>query len=240
MRKRARIATSAAFGVLAMLLAAGGMESVRAEAQRQRSELLEQYGGEVASLVVARRELGAGSVVGEGDVEQRDWLADLAPEGSFTSTADVVGARLSAPVAKGAPLNELDVVEQESAIEVPEGRVAVTVRLGERAGVPAEVANGARVLLYESAEAGVRLITGDAVALVPTQGTGSAVSGERSLTLAVLPSEVAGVLSASGSGSLRVALPADDVDEQVGADGLGGAAMAGAPTSVGAQTGDGA
>ena len=70
MKRRARIATSAAFGVLALLLAAGGMESVRADAQRQRSELLAQYGGEVASLVVARRELAAGSVVGEAFLER--------------------------------------------------------------------------------------------------------------------------------------------------------------------------
>lgn len=239
MKRRARIATSAAFGVLALLLAAGGMESVRADAQRQRSELLAQYGGEVASLVVARRELAAGSVVGEGDVEQRDWLTDLASEGSFTDVADVLGARLSSPVAKGSPLTELDVTEQATSIEVPEGRVAVTVRLTDRAGVPAEVANGARVLVYESADAGVRLITGDAVALVPSQGVGSAGAGERSLTLAVLPAEVADVLAVSGAGSLRVALPADDVDEVASAAALG-SGDAKAPESVGAQTGDGA
>ena len=102
MRRRARIATSAACGVAAALLAMGGVQSARADVQRERSELLERYGGEVASLVIARRELASGSVVSESDVEQRDWLADLAPEGAFTSVGDIVGSRLTSPVAKGA------------------------------------------------------------------------------------------------------------------------------------------
>ena len=228
MRRRTRIATSAAFGVLAALLAAGGMESVRADAQRQRSELLERYGGEVASLVVARRELSAGTVVGEGDIEQRDWLSDLAPEGAFTSTSEVVGARLTSAVAKGAPLTEVDTAQTEGALEVPEGRVAVTVRLSDRAGAPAEVANGARVLVYEARDSSVQLLCDDAVALVASAG-GTSAAGDRTLTLAVSPDDVASVLAASGAGSLRVALPADDVE----GDASGGTA---APSSVAAQT----
>ena len=44
MRRRARIATSAACGVAAALLAMGGVQSARADVQRERSELLERYG----------------------------------------------------------------------------------------------------------------------------------------------------------------------------------------------------
>lgn len=112
MRRRARIATSAACGVAAALLAMGGVQSARADVQRERSELLERYGGEVASLVIARRELASGSVVSESDVEQRDWLADLAPEGAFTSVGDIVGSRLTSPVAKGAPLTRSTVTSR--------------------------------------------------------------------------------------------------------------------------------
>ena len=144
MRRRARIATSAACGVAAALLAMGGVQSARADVQRERSELLERYGGEVASLVIARRELASGSVVSESDVEQRDWLA---PEGAFTSVGDIVGSRLTSPVAKGAPLTRLSIASGEGDVEVPEGRVAVSVRAGERAGIPLDVASGARVLV---------------------------------------------------------------------------------------------
>lgn len=228
MRRRARIATSAACGVAAALLAMGGVQSARADVQRERSELLERYGGEVASLVIARRELASGSVVSESDVEQRDWLADLAPEGAFTSVGDIVGSRLTSPVAKGAPLTRLSTASGEGDVEVPEGRVAVSVRAGERAGIPLDVASGARVLVYEAADGGVRLVCGDALVL---GGSSTRSSSDASLTLAVYPDEVSGVLTAAAASALRVVLPADDVAvEPAAVDG-------GAPTSVAPETG---
>ncbi len=97
--------------------------------QRERSELLERYGGEVASLVIARRELASGSVVSESDVEQRDWLADLAPEGAFTSVGDIVElAHVSRR--QGRPAHASSIASGEGDVEVPEGRVAVSVRVG--------------------------------------------------------------------------------------------------------------
>lgn len=228
MRRRARVATSVVCGVAAALLAMGGAQSARAEAQRERSELLERYGGEVASLVVARRELASGSVVSEADVEERDWLADLAPEGAFTSVGDIVGTRLTSPVAKGAPLTRLSVASGEGDVEVPEGRVAISARAGERVGIPADVASGARVLVYEAAGDGVRLICADALVL---GGPAGRSSSDASITLAVYPDEVSGVLAASAAGTLRVALPADDVVAQTQTAGEQ------APTSVAPETG---
>lgn len=228
MRRRARVATSVVCGVAAALLAMGGAQSARAEAQRERSELLERYGGEVASLVVARRELASGSVVSEADVEERDWLADLAPEGAFTSVGDIVGTRLTSPVAKGAPLTRLSVASGEGDVEVPEGRVAISARAGERVGIPADVASGARVLVYEAAGDGVRLVCADALVL---GGSADRSSSDASITLAVYPDEVSGVLAASAAGTLRVALPADDVVAQAQTAGEQ------APTSVSPETG---
>lgn len=228
MRRRARVATSVVCGVAAALLAMGGAQSARAEAQRERSELLERYGGEVASLVVARRELASGSVVSEADVEERDWLADLAPEGAFTSVGDIVGTRLTSPVAKGAPLTRLSVVSGEGDVEVPEGRVAISARAGERVGIPSDVASGARVLVYEAAGDGVRLVCADALVL---GGSAGCSSSDASITLAVYPDEVSGVLAASAAGTLRVALPADDVVAQAETAGEQ------APTSVAPETG---
>lgn len=230
MRRRARVAASAACGVAAALLALGGVQSARAEAQQERSEMLERYGGEVASLVVARRELASGSVVTESDVEERDWLADLAPEGALTSVGDIVGLRLTSPVAKGSPLTRLAVASGEGDVEVPEGRVAVSVRVGERSGIPADVASGARVLVYEAIDGGVRLVCGDALVLGAGTDSSRSSSGS-SLTLAVYPDEVSQVLTAASVGSLRVALPADDVTAETDP------AQAGAPSSVQPETG---
>ena len=232
MRRRTRLVASAACGVLAALLAAAGAESARAQARQERSESLERYGSEQTTLVVARRELASGSTVSEGDVEERDWLSDLAPEGALTSLDDVVGTRLTSPVAKGAPLTQLDFASGEGDVEVPEGRVAVSVRIGDRAGVPADVPAGSRALLYEAAEGGARLVCSDATVLGGAAGSSYAGS-DRALTVAIRPDEVSRVLSASFAGSLRFALPADDVAApEDGSDT--------APTSVAAETGGGA
>lgn len=139
-----------------------------------------------------------------------------------------MGSRLTSPVAKGAPLTRLSIASGEGDVEVPEGRVAVSVRAGERAGIPLDVASGARVLVYEAADGGVRLVCGDALVL---GGSSTRSSSDASLTLAVYPDEVSGVLTAAAAGALRVVLPADDVAvEPAAVDG-------GAPTSVAPETG---
>lgn len=232
MRRRARLATSAACGALALMLAAAYAESARAEVRAERSEVLERYGGEVASLVVAREELLQGDVVTEADVEVREWLVDLAPAGSLSSVGDVVGMRLTSSVAAGSPLTELDFAGQDGAIEVPEGRVAVSARLGDRSGVPAEVPAGSRVLAYEDADGAVRLLSSDVVVLAAPAGT-SRSSSERSITLAALPGDVMALLASGSAGTLRIAVPAEDV----ATDELGGRSVARAPTTVEAEGG---
>lgn len=124
---------------------------------------------------------------------------------------------------QGRPITRLSIASGEGDVEVPEGRVAVSVRAGERAGIPLDVASGARVLVYEAADGGVRLVCGDALVL---GGSSTRSSSDASLTLAVYPDEVSGVLTAAAAGALRVVLPADDVAvEPAAVDG-------GAPTSV--------
>ena len=165
MKRRVRLATSAACGMLAMLLAAAAADSARAEVRSERAEVLERYGGEVTQLVVARRELPAGSVLAESDLEMREWLADLAPAKAVTSFDDVVGVRLAASVSAGEPLTELDVTAAEGAVEVPEGRVAVSVKIGDKSGVAADTPAGSRVLAYVSSASGVKLVSADVVVL---------------------------------------------------------------------------
>ncbi len=229
MRRRVRLATSAAFGALAALLAFAGTEAARAEVRSERAEVLERYGGEVTQLVVAKDELASGDVVSESDVEVREWLADLAPARAITSLDDVVGVRLTSSVSSGEVLTELDLAGAEGAIEVPEGRVAVSVKLGDKSGVASDTPAGSRVLAYESSGGDVDLISSDVVVLGGA-GTSALGATERLITLAVDPACVTRVLSAGADGTLRLALPADDVE----VDGDEGQAVA--PTSVAAET----
>ena len=82
MRRRFRLMVSGACALVAALACGVYGQHVRDEAERVRTEALERYGGEVVSLLVAPDGLEAGEVVDRQNVVERDWLADLAPEGA--------------------------------------------------------------------------------------------------------------------------------------------------------------
>lgn len=217
MRRRTRLVLSAACGTLAMLLASSYAEAAQREAESARAEALERYGGEVTNLVVAREGLAAGDVVGESDVEVREWLADLAPEGSLSTVDDVVGQRLTSAVAAGSPLSEVAFAGGEGTVEVPDGRVAVTVRITDKTGVTGSLANGARLLVYEVGKDGTSLVSGDATVVGASERAGSAAASTgSSVTLAVAPECVTRVLRSGADGSLRLALPAEGVEGVTG------------------------
>lgn len=212
MRKHIRLITALACGLLAVLLAFAYGEQARAEVRAERSEVLERYGGEVTNLVVARRELASGEVISENNLEVQEWLADLAPEGAITDVSEVVGLRLSNSVAKGEPLNALDVASQEGALDIPDGRVAISVYVNDKTGLAQSVANGARVLCYRSVDDGLKAICSDAFILANgVSGTSSLSTSTGTICLAVLPTYVEDVLAASSDGSLRLALPGEGV-----------------------------
>lgn len=243
MRRRVRVAISVAFGLMAVMLAVSHADSVRAEAERERTEMLERYGGEVTTLVVARKAAAAGEVVDESLVEEREWLSALAPEGAVTSIDEVVGKRLTSAVAAGEPLNDVNFASEGGGVEVPEGRVAVSVRLSDRSGLSSDVAAGSRVLAYVAASGGVRPLTSDVVVLSAGTQTGGATASERSVTLAVLPRDVSAVLAAASEGTLRLVLPADGLsgegaDERGEADAESGAATSGGTGESGAAAGE--
>lgn len=223
MRRNVRLITSIACGVLAAMLAFLYGESARAEVRAERSEVLERYGGEVTNLVVARMGLSTGTVISESNVEVREWLADLAPAGAITSLDDIVGVRLTSSVAAGEPLNELDVASGDGVLEVPSGRVAISVRLTDKTGLTSAVAKGARVVAYRNVDDSLKALTNNA--LVLSVSGGAEYSSSQSICLAVLPSSVEDVLAASSDGSLRLALPGEGVMNPVTSDGEDGTAQ---------------
>ena len=200
---------------LACALAAGAAfvayaDGVRGEAERVRSEALARYGGEVVELAVATRSLEVGSVVGAGDIEMREWLADLAPEGAVTSLDDVMGAEVTVPVAKGAAVTSLNFRGATDSADVPSGHVAVTIPVTDKLGIPREVAVGSRVVGYRVSDGGSSLVAAEMVVISASGGQG--MSTAQSVTVAVLPQDVSALLTASSSGELRLVMPAEDVD----------------------------
>lgn len=217
MSLRFRFVFAGACAMLVALLCALYARHVRGEAERVRQESIERYGGEVVSLVVAPEGLDAGDVVGYGNVTQRDWLVDLAPEGAITSVDEALGMSVSVPVAPGAPVCELNVRDDSSMPDVPTGLVAVSLPLTDKLGLSRGVAQGSRLVAFEVSRDGARLISnGVQVVVAPAEQTGLAANTQ--VTVAAPPDDVPAILSASASGDLRLAVPATDVRMDVPAD----------------------
>ena len=210
MKRRVRLATSAACGVLAMLLAAAAADAARAEVRSERAEVLERYGGEVTKVVVAGQALEVGDVVSRQIVAERDWVSDLVPKGSYVSLDEVVGRQVTVPASEGSPVTQLNFREAATSADVPDGYVAASVPFGEKLGLPSDIGVGTRVVAFRVGESGARVLSDD-VQVISSLGEGGALGTRASVTLAVRPQAVAELLVAGGEGSLRLIVPAEGV-----------------------------
>ena len=237
MSKRFRLILSAAFGVLALMACLGYGEQVRAEAETDRAEALERYGGELVAIVVAARDLEAGEKVDSLTCEERDWVAELVPEGSLTSLEDSLGLTLTSPVSAGTPITHTAVREDSATLAIPEGTVAMSVSLGDKTGVSSDVALG----VYRVLDGETRTVSTDLTVIGTSEGSGATGSA---ITVAVPIDDVAAFIAAATDGSLRLVQPADglyQVEQDVAADAAEGDAPAAdpvAPSNVPAEEGN--
>lgn len=219
MSGRFRMVFSMACAVLAVLLCVNYANHVQEQAERQRSEMLERYGGEVVTLVVSSAALEPGDMATPSNVTTREWLAALAPEGALTDLNDVLGKEVGNAAPQGVPLTEVTFRTSSAMADVPTGRVAVTVPVTDKLGIAHDVAQGSTLAAYTVTSEGTSLISSSMTVLaVPTTGAYGATG---QITVAVLPDEVPAVLSASASNDLRFVMPGDGVgqdEDQLRAD----------------------
>lgn len=211
MRGRLRFVVAGACAALTVALCLLYGRQVRDEAERVRSEALERYGGEVVTLAVASRGLEAGDVVSAQNVAERDWLSDLAPQDAVVDLDDVMGSKVTVPVAAGVPLTTLNFRSDDEAIEVPSGRVALTIPVTDKCALPATADAGTRLVAYEVRDSGARVVS-EGLQVLRVSGDQGLGGVRATLTAAVEPDDVAQVLAASAEGTLRLALPAGDVE----------------------------
>lgn len=252
MSLRFRVVLSSACALLAVMACLAYASGVREEAERVRAEVLERYGGEVVTLVVASTRLEPGDVVSQSNVSTREWVADLAPEGAVVSLADALGREVGVATEKGAPLTQLTFRSSSDLADVPDGHVALSIPLTDKLGVPRGIGQGATLVAYAVTNEGTRLVSGEMTVLAAPVATALGSGGQ--LTLSLLPDDVAAVLTASASGDLRLVMPAgeatvvetqppasvEDVAGQADGGALeGGASGQDADEAAGAQAGEG-
>lgn len=212
MTRRTRLIVSFGCAALAVVCCLAYANRVKEGVEQAQAQALERYGGEVTTLVVSQRAIEAGEVVAASDVEERDWLASLAPDQAIVRMDDVVGREITVPIVEGAPLTELNFRDATRMAEVPAGHVAVAVPITERLGVSRAIAVGSHVTMYRSVEGAAELLGSDAIVLVAPTSTGGDL-GRGTVTIAVRAEDVPTVLSASTSGDLRLVVPASDVTD---------------------------
>lgn len=209
MSLRFRVVFALACAALAVMLCLSYADTVRAEAQQQRDEALARYGGELTSLVVARKALEPGDVVESSDIYEREWVAELAPQGACTSVDDVLGKEITVPVAENTPLSELSFRERTELGEIPEGHVALCVAITDKLGISRAVAVGTKLMCYVVDAQGSELIAQD-VSVLAAPGEQAPQTSGAQLTLSIPFDRVSAVLSASAAGTLRIVIPADN------------------------------
>ena len=113
--------------MLCALCVLGYTQSVRGEAERARADVLARYGGDQVEVCVAKRDIAAGETVDSGAIETRLWVADLLPPEAVRQTSEVVGSKASSTVLSGEVLSARRFGAASAAIDVPDGKVAISV-----------------------------------------------------------------------------------------------------------------
>lgn len=209
MQKRKMMIASIACGVLCALCVLAYLLSVRGQIDQARTETLERFGGDQVEVCVAKRDIAPGQTIGSNDVESKLWVAALLPAGAIGAPSEAVGSQASSVILSGEVVTSRRLGGESSALEVPEGFVAVSVPAKNVQAVGGAVSPGLNVDVYSTGNTSTTRI-GQGLLVLAT----SASSDEKSsvevtwVTLAVKPGSVQELVTAAQSSSLYFTIPA--------------------------------
>ena len=198
--------SGAAAAALFMLYASG----VRVEAEQERRETIERFGGELVSVCVALRDIEPGEEIDEGNVAVEEWASSLLPADALTSLSASVGKTATSRIPRRAPLSGVYFERREDAASVPKGKVAVSVPSGAERAVGGALERGDSVDVYvTNGSVADRLTSAEVLdTSVLAEGGGDLAW----VTLAVNPSAVRELLAATSAGAVSLVAPGDGVD----------------------------
>jgi pilus assembly protein CpaB len=194
------------------------MESVAAPTDRTRP------------VVVAARDLAAGTILQPLDIKVVEWPAALAPATYASDEAAVLGRGLVAHVSADEPLLEAKLAQSGQGglpVVIPDGMRAVSVKVDEVIGVAGFVLPGTRVDVLatfgDRDEAVTRVILQNVEALAAGQTTQPDAQGKPQtvpvITLLVSPEEAEDLTLAATQGQIQLALRGTLDQESVRTDG---------------------
>ncbi len=210
MKRKKRLALSALAGFAAAAIALMAIGDVRAEAARTEQEALARYGGDLTAVCVATRGIDPGERIDEGNVEVVEWVSSMLPVDAVTSLKDAVGKTSTSRIPAGAPLSSVYFERRESALEIPQGKVAVSVSSDAEHAVGGVLERGEIVDVYLSRDA-----LADRLAQAEVLNTSTLANGGGDVSwviLAVDPEAVKELLAAASQGTVWLVIPNADVE----------------------------
>lgn len=186
------------------------MASVQGQADEARAETLARYGGEQVEVCVAARDIVAGERVDAGAVRMRLWVADLLPEDPVRLSSEVIGKTASSSIMKGEVISARRFSTNTTSLEVPQGKVAISVPAKEVQAVGGSLLPGMKVDIYSTGDTTTALIAeGVSVLATSTAKDGSTISGLTWVTIAADPGKVQELVASSSRASLYFTLPGE-------------------------------
>jgi len=157
MSQKKRVSISIAAGIVAALCATLFLWSHAQSATQARAEIIEQFEGGARQVLVAREQIGAGTVLGQSLFEEQTWPGMCLPEGTLDAASfkQIEGRRSTATILAGEALNRSRVFDRQLPLDrLAEGMTAVTLPADNVHALGGELLRGMRLTLMAATSTG--------------------------------------------------------------------------------------
>ena len=212
-RQRKQTAIAICCGVLAALCVFAYTATIKSEASMARAAAIQQYGGERVPVLVATKTIPIGGTVDESNATVQEWLVDFLPQGQAAQSHEQLeGLVAQSEIRVNEPILLERVGDGSSRITVPDGLAAASVASDDVLAVGGAIRAGSDV---EAASGEITMI-GERILVLETSTPDDAGDKQISwVTLAVTPSSVSELISASARGTIHFVLPGNSAANQV-------------------------
>lgn len=216
-RQRKQTAIAICCGVLAALCVFAYTATIKSEASMARAAAIQQYGGERVPVLVATKTIPIGDTVDESNATVQEWLVDFLPQGQAAQSHEQLeGLVAQSEIRVNEPILLERVGDGSSRITVPDGLAAASVASDDVLAVGGAIRAGSVVDVYVEAASGEITMIGERILVLETSTPDDAGDKQISwVTLAVTPSSVSELISASARGTIHFVLPGNSAANQV-------------------------
>ena len=216
-RQRKQTAIAICCGVLAALCVFAYTATIKSEASMARAAAIQQYGGERVPVLVATKTIPIGGTVDESNATVQEWLVDFLPQGQAAQSHEQLeGLVAQSEIRVNEPILLERVGDGSSRITVPDGLAAASVASDDVLAVGGAIRAGSVVDVYVEAASGEITMIGERILVLETSTPDDA--GDKQISwvpLAVTPSSVSELISASARGTIHFVLPGNSAANQV-------------------------